>query len=157
MAMTGPLSERSGNQLNSPFVSCSAYLSTRWASAALNGDAAAAAHRNGDHSGQVDHGEIGGSQGIAQEDGSKGRGGYNCNRQDSFTHRHPSTVSGLVGLMNLVLERLDDIAAMTGFQIPFQSLQRDTDDVAVVEPGTDAGVRAKPQPDAMQAVDVLGP
>jgi hypothetical protein len=41
MAMIGPLSERSGNQLNSPLVSCSAYLSTRWASAGVNGNAAA--------------------------------------------------------------------------------------------------------------------
>ena len=43
MAMIGPVSERSGNQLNSPFVSWSADLSTRWASAGLNGKAAATA------------------------------------------------------------------------------------------------------------------
>ena len=63
----------------------------------------------------------------------------------------------LVRLMDFLLEGVQNTAVKAAIQVIFEALQGHADDVAVVEPGSDAGLRAKPQPDAMQAVDILWP
>jgi uncharacterized secreted protein with C-terminal beta-propeller domain len=59
--------------------------------------------------------------------------------------------------MHFVFEGAHDFAAMNAFEILLQPAQRDAYNVAVMEPGSHARVRAEAQPDAMQAVDVLRP
>ncbi len=54
-----------------------------------------------------------------------------------------------VGLMDFGLQRIQNIALTAALQIILQPLQGHADHIAVVEPRTDARLRAEPQPDAM--------
>ena len=69
----------------------------------------------------------------------------------------PRELWDFVRLVDLLLQRIHDIVIAAALQVIFQPLQRHADDVTVVEPGSDPGLRAQPQPDAMQPVDVFRP
>ena len=63
----------------------------------------------------------------------------------------------LMRLMDFLLEGIQNTAVTAALQVILKPLQGHADDVAVVEPRSDASLRAQAQPDAMQPVDVLRP